>query len=116
MLRNVSATESPLLSRRERARMATVDEIKSTALDLMRQQGTTDVRFTDIARVMGMTPPALYRYYADRDELLTALIADGYGVLGAQVAEALRPLPADDLAGRWLAAATAYREWARSEP
>jgi len=116
MLRYMTATEAPALSRRERARQATLDEIKSTALDLMRQQGTTDVRFTDIARVMGMTPPALYRYYADRDELLTALIADGYGVLGAQVAEALRPLPADDLAGRWLAAATAYREWARSEP
>ena len=43
------------LSRRERARTATIEEIKSTALDLMREQGTTDVRFTDIARVMGMT-------------------------------------------------------------
>ena len=49
----------------------------------MREQGTTDVRFTDIARVMGMTPPALYRYFADRDELLTALITDAYGDLGA---------------------------------
>ena len=44
----------------------------------MREQGTTDVRFTDIARVMGMTPPALYRYFADRDELLTDLITDAY--------------------------------------
>ena len=50
----------------------------------MREQGTTDVRFTDIARVMGMTPPALYRYYADRDELLTDLIADAYSELGAR--------------------------------
>ena len=49
-------------TRRERARAATVEEIKSTALALMREEGTTDVRFTDIARVMGMTPPALYRY------------------------------------------------------
>ena len=72
-------------TRRERARTATVEEIKSTALALMREQGTTDVRFTDIARVMGMTPPALYRYFADRDELLTALITDAYGNLGATV-------------------------------
>ena len=49
------------LSRRERARAATIAEIKQTALELMSEQGTTDVRFTDIARVMGMTPPALYR-------------------------------------------------------
>src|SRR3954449_6016261 len=116
MLRNMSATGSPALSRRERARHATLEEIKSTALALMREQGTTDVRFTDIARVMGMTPPALYRYFADRDELLTALITDAYGHLGATVATARDSVPEDDLAGRWVAAATAYRDWAKSEP
>lgn len=105
-----------VLSRRERARVATIDEIKATALQLMREAGTTDIRFTDIARQMGMTPPALYRYFADRDELLTALIVDGYGSLGAAVGAALAPLPAEDLPGRWVAAATAYREWARNEP
>ncbi len=110
------ATAPAALTRRDRARIATVDEIKSTALDLMREQGTTDVRFTDIARVMGMTAPALYRYFADRDELLTALIADGYRGLGARIAAALAPLPEDDIAGRWVAAAGSYREWARSEP
>jgi AcrR family transcriptional regulator len=108
--------EPAVLSRRERARAATIEEIKDTAREQMRESGTTDVRFTDIARAMGMTPPALYRYFADRDELLTALIVDGYGSLGAAVGAALAPLPADDLAGRWVAAASAYREWARREP
>jgi AcrR family transcriptional regulator len=103
-------------SRRERARAATIDEIKRTALDLMREQGTTDVRFTDIARVMGMTPPALYRYYADRDELLTDLIADGYRHLGNAIAAAREQVEDKDIYGRWLAAAYAYREWARTEP
>ena len=107
---------APSGTRRERARAATIEEIKATALGLMREQGTTDVRFTDIARVMGMTPPALYRYYADRDELLTDLIADGYRSLGARIAAALAPLPAADLAGRWLAAAAGYRAWASAEP
>jgi len=120
MLRYVTVTQGaqapPGLTRREKARLATTDEIKATALDLMREQGTTDVRFTDIARVMGMTAPALYRYFDDRDELLTALIADGYRALGARIAAALAPLPTEDLAGRWVAAASAYREWARSEP
>src|SRR5215216_2099690 len=102
-------TTAPSLTRRERARAATVAEIKQTALDLMREQGTTDVRFTDIARVMGMTPPALYRYFADRDELLTALITDAYGDLGATVARARDSVSEEDLAGRWVAAATAYR-------
>lgn len=103
-------------SRRQRARAATFEEIKNTALDLMREQGTTDVRFTDIARVMGMTPPALYRYYADRDELLTDLITDGYRHLGDAIAAALEAVDPKDIGGRWVAAASAYREWARSEP
>jgi AcrR family transcriptional regulator len=103
-------------TRRERARAATIAEIQQTALQLMREQGTTDVRFTDIARVMGMTAPALYRYYADRDHLLTDLITDAYGQLGTVVASARERVPAEDIGGRWLATATAYREWARSEP
>jgi AcrR family transcriptional regulator len=104
------------VSRRERARAATIDEIKRTALDLMREQGTTDVRFTDIARVMGVTPPALYRYYADRDELLTDLIADAYRQLGREIAGAREQVDARDIGARWLAAASAYRNWARREP
>src|SRR5215218_10530865 len=103
-------------SRRERARAATIAEIKQTALDLMRQQGTTDIRFTDIARVMGMSPPALYRYYADRNELFTELITDAYDHLGQAILVAREEVAADDIPGRWLAAASAYRQWAGREP
>ena len=104
------------LNRRERQRAATVEEIKEVARGLMRDQGTTEVRFTDIAKEMGMTAPALYRYYADRDELLTALITDAYRELGRAVAEAResrgRRRHRRPLGGR----GTAYRDWARREP
>ena len=105
-----------IASRRERARAATIDEIKQTAQRLMREQGTTDVRFSDIAREMGMTAPALYRYFADRDELLTALIVDAYDDLADVVAEAQEKVAADDPSGRLLAVSQAYRSWARREP
>ncbi|PSK97888.1 TetR family transcriptional regulator [Haloactinopolyspora alba] len=107
--------EQPAMSRRERARAATVDEIKNTALQLMREQGTTDFRFSDIARHMGMTAPALYRYFADRDELLTQLIVDAFADLGAAVAEERDRLPKDDPGGRFFAVAQAYRRWALGE-
>src|SRR3954468_126132 len=74
--------------RREKARAATIEEIKRTALVLMREHGTADLKFADIARAMDMTPPALYRYFADRDALLGELIADAYDELGAAVAKA----------------------------
>lgn len=115
-LPNQPAADSPPLSRRERARAATIDEIKQTATRLMSEQGTTDLRFSDIAREMGMTAPALYRYFADRDELLTALIADTYDELGAVVAAARERVPVDDIWGRFLAVANAYRSWAKHEP
>ena len=104
------------LTRRERQRAATVEEIKEVARGLMRTHGTTDVRFTDIAKEMGMTPPALYRYFDDRDALLTELIADAYRELGREVATAREERDQDDIGGRWIAAGTAYRDWARREP
>jgi AcrR family transcriptional regulator len=103
-------------SRRERARAATVNEIKATASQLMRKQGTTDVKFSDIAREMGMTAPALYRYFADRDELLTAMITDAYDTLAERVAVAREAVPRERVGDRLLAVSQAYRLWARSEP
>src|SRR4029079_17720344 len=102
--------------RRERLRAATIDEIKQTALRLMRESGTVDIKFTDIARVMELTPPALYRYFADRDALLNVLIADAYLSLGAAVAAARDAVPVEDVWRRFLAIAQAYRHWARSDP
>jgi len=102
-------------TRRERQRAATLEEIKEVARGLMREQGTIDVRFTDIAKEMGMTPPALYRYFAHRDELLTELIAEAYRELGREVAEARERCDPDDIGGRWIAVGTAYRDWARRE-
>ena len=102
--------------RREKARAATIEEIKRTALALMRQHGTADLKFADIARAMDMTPPALYRYFADRDALLSELITDAYDELGDAVAKARDALPADDIGGRFMAVAQGYRQWAREQP
>ncbi|WP_129666941.1 TetR/AcrR family transcriptional regulator [Phytoactinopolyspora endophytica] len=103
-------------TRRERARAATIDEIKETALRIMHEQGRTDLKFSEIAREMGMTAPALYRYFNDRDELLTAMIVDAYDDLGNKVAQAREAVDPDDLPGRFYAVAAAYRAWANREP
>ncbi len=102
-------------SRRERVRAATIEEIKATAMRMLREHGS-DLRFADIAREMGMTAPALYRYYADRNELLSALMVDGFTELSAQLAAALDAPDLDDFAGRIRAAAVSYREFARADP
>ncbi|BFV60808.1 TetR/AcrR family transcriptional regulator [Kitasatospora sp. CMC57] len=103
-------------SRRERMRAGTVEEIKQAALGLIVLHGSANLRFTDIARSMGMTAPALYRYFADRDELLTALVADSYHGLSDALTATQDTVPADDLDGRFLATCTAYRTWAQRNP
>lgn len=111
----MTTTQLPV-SRRERARAATTEEIKQTALELMREQRTTDIKFTDIAKHMGLTPPALYRYFDGRDELLTALITDSYDELGEHVRVSLEGLAESALWDRWVAAGRAYRSWASQAP
>lgn len=103
-------------SRRERARAATIAEIKAVALRRMHESGTTDVRFSDIARDMGMTAPGLYRYFASSDELITELIVDAYDDLGAAVATARGQASVDDMWTQLFATCQAYRDWARREP
>jgi AcrR family transcriptional regulator len=103
-------------TRRERQRAATVDEIKEVARSLMRQHGLADLRLRTIAQRTGMTAPALYNYFAGRDALIAALSADAYRELTAEVVTAGESCAAGDVGARWLAMATAYRNWARREP
>src|SRR4051795_10766963 len=51
-------------SRRDRLRAATKAEIVETARKLLVADGLTGVTLRAIGRDMGMTAPALYRYYA----------------------------------------------------
>ena len=102
-------------SRRERVRAATIEEIKATAMRMLREHGA-DLRFADIARDMGMTAPALYRYYADRDELLSALMVDGFQEMAEALSAALDSAAPDDLAGRIRAVAVSYRDFAKADP
>ncbi|WP_406142053.1 TetR/AcrR family transcriptional regulator [Streptomyces sp. NBC_01089] len=73
------------IDRRARLREQTRREAKDIALEQLARTGPAGISVNAIAKAMGMTGPALYRYFASRDELLTALIADAY----TDLAEAL---------------------------
>ena len=106
----------PGVPRRERVRTSTIEEIKATASRLMSETGTLDVKFTDIARAMGMTSPALYRYFADRDALLTALIGDGFQSMAAAMANGRDSSAPHDAWARFRGLAGAVRSWALEDP
>jgi len=99
-------------TRRERIRDATLLEIKEVAREHLRAHGPSGISLRGIARDIGMTAPALYRYYAGLDDLLAAMI-ESYGDEMSDMLEAARDaVPAADVDGRLLAVTRAFRRWA----
>ncbi len=78
----------PAPSRRARLREQTLAEIKEHALAQVAEAGAEALSLNAIGRAMGMSGPALYRYFASRDALLAALVADAYDDLADALEQA----------------------------
>jgi AcrR family transcriptional regulator len=104
-------SEGSALSPRARARLDTIDQIKHIAREHLAADGP-NLSLRAVARDLGVVSSAVYRYFASRDELLTALIVDAYTALADAVDEAESTVARRDLSGRWLAIGRAAREWA----
>lgn len=104
------------MSRRERLREGTREEIKAVARQQMAQQGTAALSLTAIARQMELTTPALYRYYADRDALITALIIDAFASVADAMEDAAASVAHDQYAAQLMVVMNAYRDWAIQHP
>jgi len=79
--------------------------VKEVALRQLAEGGPAAVAINAIARELGVSGPALYRYFKNRDALLTALVLDAY----ADLAEALATTSLE-------AFADSYRAWALAQP
>ncbi|MFI1483002.1 TetR/AcrR family transcriptional regulator [Streptomyces sp. NPDC020747] len=95
---------------RERYRTQVRTEIKERAWEQIATAGATALSLNAIAKQLGMSGPALYRYFAGRDELITELIRDAYSSL-AETLKAAAESGAD-----LTALAHALREWALADP
>ena len=98
--------------RRERLRLATIDEIKQVAREQLGEHGPAGVSLRAAARAMGMTPSALYRYFDSRDALIEELAADAFRSLADALEAGFDGAPPGDHAERWLGVTRAYRRWA----
>ena len=100
---------------RARVRAEMIEEIKATARRHLAVDGA-NLSLRAVARDLGMVSSAVYRYFASRDELLTALILDAYNSLGVATEQAEGAVARSDLLGRWLATCRGVRDWARAHP
>ncbi|WP_197381533.1 TetR/AcrR family transcriptional regulator [Mycolicibacterium mengxianglii] len=100
-------------------RQETRDRIEAQIIELGRRhlvtQGAAGLSLRAIARDLGMVSSAVYRYVANRDELLTLLLVDAYTDLGNAVSRAQC-----EAGGPWReqvrAIAHAARDWAIAAP
>jgi AcrR family transcriptional regulator len=104
------------LTRRERLRRQTVDEIVQRALELVDADGAHGLSLASVGKAVGMTPPALYHYFASREALLDALVTAGYTDLGTAVETAARDAADGPAPERLAAIAHAWRRWALDHP
>jgi AcrR family transcriptional regulator len=105
----------PAQTLRARVRAEMIEEIKTTARRHLAVDGA-NLSLRAVARDLGMVSSAVYRYFASRDELLTALILDAYNSLGVATEQAEGAVARSDLLGRWLATCRGVRDWARANP
>lgn len=56
--------------------LATKERIKETAHGLVMQYGIRSVSMDDIANALGMSKKTIYQYFADKDELVVAVVGD----------------------------------------
>ena len=98
------------LTPRARARVETTEQIKQIARRHLALEGP-NLSLRAVARDLGVVSSAVYRYFASRDELLTALIVDGYLSMAEAVERAEAAVPRRDLVGRWFALGRATRAW-----
>ncbi len=95
---------------RERYRAQVRTEVKEYAWKQIAEAGASALSLNAIAKQMGVSGPALYRYFAGRDELITELIRDAYRSL-ADAVHAAAGTGADP-AGL----AHVLRDWALADP
>lgn len=98
------------LSPRAQARVETTEQIKQIARRHLAEEGP-NLSLRAVARDLGVVSSAVYRYFSSRDDLLTALIYDGYVSMAEAIEQAETAVPRRDLAGRWIAVGRAARVW-----
>nr|WP_255672665.1 TetR/AcrR family transcriptional regulator [Glycomyces amatae] len=93
-------------------RAETIAEIKASARKQLQELGPSGISLRAIAREVGVTPAALYRYFDSLDALLIQLCCDFYDELIGDTREAMDASPPEDHLERMKAWVWTFRGWA----
>ncbi|WP_305783116.1 TetR/AcrR family transcriptional regulator [Symbioplanes lichenis] len=103
-------------SPRRRYREQVIGEIKQAALAQIDAGGPGALSLNAVAKTLGVSGPALYKYFRNRDELLTVLLLDAYDDVAGAVRETLEATADEPARHRLWALAAAFLGWAAAQP
>jgi AcrR family transcriptional regulator len=115
-LQSMKLEPQSLVGARARARAEVRAEILAAASRQLALEGASALSLRAVARELGMVSSALYRYFASRDDLLTALIIEAYDSLGERAERAAASSVGTPPLERWVEVATTIRSWAVERP
>lgn len=103
----------PGLSRRDRRRMATREEILAAARAVLLEAGLEGLSLREVARRSEFSPASLYTYFSSKDEILASLFAESFQRLDAYLRRVPADLPPDK---RIVELGMAYLDFGRESP
>ena len=90
--------------------------IKDTAWEQISESGAASLSLRAIARELHITAPAIYNYFPNRDDLVTALIVDAFTSLAESQEDVLKLFANRNPGEQFQRLGLAYREWAVTYP
>ncbi len=107
----MSTTETPAVpTSRRQSRLDTEARIVAAARSLLAASGEVTLRA--VARELGLTAPALYRYAPNHHELVRMVAIAVDSEVAERITAAADRQPAEDPAARLIAACVEFRQWA----
>jgi AcrR family transcriptional regulator len=85
-----------------------------TVVLMVARDGTQAVNLRALAAHLGVTAAAPYRHFASKDELLSAVAEEGFGLMIAEILATITPIP--DALERWEEIGATYVQFALTRP
>lgn len=108
-----SKPPQPRLTRRERRRQETREEILEAARELLLEVGPEELTLRQVARRADFSPASLYTYFSSREEIIASLFAESLRRLNTYLRRVPLDLPPDR---RVVELGMAYMDFARDNP
>lgn len=102
------------MAKRETIRRITINQIKAIARRQIAELGQTGLSLKSIAREIGMSGPAIYRYFPNRNQLLLTIVDDAWSELESYIVASTAEVAQKDIATLIRHVIDAYRHWVKA--